>query len=513
MGSPQPGTAGGAWPLLGHGPALYRRPLSFLESLPAHGRLVAIRMGPTRVYVVCDPELTDRMLREDRVYDKGGPLFDKARESMGNGLVTCPHADHRRQRRLCQPAFHPARLAGYTRVMDEQIGRLADGWRPGEPVDLMAALYGLTGRIAVQTMFGADLPQSVQEQSLDDLGTIVAGTYVRMLAPGWVNRLPTPGNRRYDRARIRLRASIGRIAADRRTRESAAADLLCALLAARDEVPEATPGGPTGPTASSAPPPAGLTDAEVVDQVLTFFMAGTETTASVLGWAFHLVAGHPEVQERLHAELDGVLGGRAPTVEDVPNLPYTGRVVTETLRLYPPGWFFTRSTAVDCELAGVRLAAGTTVAYSPYLIHRLPGLYPDPHRFDPDRWDRTDRADGAAVPEAAAGPDVSPALPDGSSARLETAATGPDGTSVHPERSSVRPAGSATRPAVPGSFIPFAAGRRKCIGEDFAFTEAVLALAAVSARWRLRPAPGTRVRPSVGATMAPRDLHMVPTPR
>jgi len=121
------GEAGGAWPLLGHGPALYRRPLAFLESLPAHGRLVRIRMGPRPVVVVCDPELTDRMLREDQVYDKGGPLFEKARESMGNGLVTCPHADHRRQRRLCQPAFHPARLEGYAQVMAEQVGRVADG--------------------------------------------------------------------------------------------------------------------------------------------------------------------------------------------------------------------------------------------------------------------------------------------------------------------------------------------------------------------------------------------------
>jgi cytochrome P450 len=342
------GEAGGAWPLLGHGPALYRRPLAFLESLPARGGLVRVRMGPRPVIVVCDPELTDRMLREDRVYDKGGPLFDKARESMGNGLVTCPHADHRRQRRLCQPAFHPARLEDYARVMAEQAARLADGWRAGEPVDVMAALYGLT-------------------------------------------------------------------------------------------------------------------DAEVVDQVLTFFMAGTETTASALAWALHLIAGHPEVEARLHEELERVLGGRAPVVADVPELPYTARIITETLRLYPPGWFFTRSTSVDCELGGVHLPAGTTVAYSPYLIHRLPALYPAPARFDPDRWDGTDGV----------------------------------------------PAKSVAR----GAFIPFAAGRRKCIGEDFASAEAVLALAAIAGRWVLRPAPGARVRPSVGATMAPRDLRMVPTAR
>lgn len=455
------GEAGGSWPLLGHGPALYRRPLGFLESLPAQGKLVRIRMGPRPVIVVCDPELTERMLREDQVYDKGGPLFEKARESMGNGLVTCPHADHRRQRRLCQPAFHPGRLDGYAQVMAEQLAALAGGWRAGEPVDVMAALYGVTGRIAVQTMFGADLAPGVQEQSLADLRTIVAGTYIRMLAPGWLNRLPTPGNRRYDRARLRLRDSIGRIAADRRTRPDGdqGSDLLAALLAARDDAPETSDGTNPG-TAGS---PSGLTDAEVVDQVLTFFMAGTETTASALAWALHLIAGHPEVEVRLHKELDGVLGGRPPVVADVPDLPYTSRIITETLRLYPPGWFFTRSTAVDCELGGERLAAGTTVAYSPYLIHRLPALYPDPARFDPDRWQ------------------------------------GPDG--------------AAAKPAVRGAFIPFAAGRRKCIGEDFAFTEAVLALATLANRWILRPAPGSRVRPSVGATMAPCDLRMMPIAR
>lgn len=449
------GEAGGAWPLLGHGPALYRRPLGFLESLPPRGRLVRIRMGPRPVIVVCDPELTDRMLREDQVYDKGGPLFEKARESMGNGLVTCPHADHRRQRRLCQPAFHPARLDGYAQVMAEQLGRLAAGWRTGEPVEVMAALYGLTGRIAVQTMFGADLAPDVQDQSLDDLRTIVAGTYRRMLAPGWVNRLPTPSNRRYDRARTRLRASIGRIAADRRKRRDAdqGSDLLGALLSARDVAPDA----------DATRSPAGLTESEVVDQVLTFFMAGTETTASALAWSLHLIAGHTEVEARLHRELDGVLGGRVPVVEDVPELRYTAKVITETLRLYPPGWFFTRSTAVDCELGGEQLPAGTTVAYSPYLIHRLPALYPDPARFDPDRW--------------------------------------------------YGPGGGLARPAARGAFIPFAAGRRKCIGEDFAFAEAVLALATLARRWVLRPAPGAHVRPRVGATMAPRDLRMIPTAR
>jgi cytochrome P450 len=477
-------SAGGALPLIGHGLALYRRPLELLESLPAHGRLVRIRMGPLTVIVVCDPELTDRMLREDRVFDKGGPLYDKARESMGNGLVTCPHAEHRRQRRLCQPAFHLTRLKGYAPLMAEQIGRMVDSWRPGSSVDVMAALYALTGRVAVQTMFGADLPLAVANQSVEDLHTIVAGTYRRMLAPGWVNRLPTRGNRRYDQARTRLRSSIGQIAADRRAGsvgpggddppESAdsvgpwgddppepprgSADLLSALLSARDDAAE-RPGADNG----SAREPAGLSETEVVDQVVSFFMAGTETTASVLAWAVHLVAGHPEVEARLHTELDGVLAGRVPTAEDIPDLPYTGRIVTETLRLYPPGWFFTRRTAEDCELAGVRLAAGTTLAYSPYLIHRLPSVYPDPHRFDPDRWDQ--------------------------------------------------PEGAADRPAVRGAFIPFAAGRRKCIGEDFGRTEAILALAAISARWLLRPAPGARVRPNVGATMAARDLRMLPTPR
>jgi len=301
------GTAGGAWPLLGHAPALYRRPLELLESLPRHGRLVRIRMGPTAVIVVCDPELTDRLLREDRVYDKGGPLFDKARESMGDGLVTCPHAEHRRQRRLCQPAFHPARLEGYAEVMAAQVGRLVEGWVPGEPIDVTAALYGLTGRIAVQTMFGADLPLTVQEQSLEDLRVIVTGTYRRMLAPGWANRLPTSGNRRYDRARVRLRSAIGEIAAEHRERQPGRTDLLSALLSARDEAPV------------DDRAPQRLTDAEVVDQVLTFFMAGTETTASALAWALHLIAGYPGVEARLHGELDEVLAGRAPAVSDVPD--------------------------------------------------------------------------------------------------------------------------------------------------------------------------------------------------
>ncbi|MGP3922106.1 cytochrome P450 [Streptomyces sp. 8N616] len=441
--------APGTLPLLGHAVALLRNPLPFFASLPASGDLVQVRLGPQRVYVVCDPELTHQVLRDERTFDKGGLIFNRIREALGNGLGTCPHSEHRRQRRLTQPAFHPARLPGYARVMTEQISAVTGSWRDGRTVDVFPDMQAITARTLVATMIaGAALTDTAFTEMLEDLNRTQKGFYKRMFMPPPLDRLPVLGNRQYDRARARIRRNISSIIADYRASGTDHGDLLSTLLAARDPVASNGAGE-------------GLSDTELIDQCTTFFFAGTETTASLLAWALHLVAHHPGIEEQLHAEADSVLAGGAATYDDLPRLEVTSRIITETLRLYPPGWLLTRTTTRDTRLGGHPLPAGATVAYSAYLIHHRADLYPDPERFDPDRWKN-----------------------------------GRD----------------ATRPPR-GTLLPFGEGARKCIGDVFATTEATLGLATIAARWRLEPVPGAQVRPSLGSILSPRGLHMRPTPR
>ncbi|MFD4655598.1 cytochrome P450 [Kitasatospora sp. NPDC058444] len=426
-------TAPGGLPLLGHAPAFLHRPHEFVAGLPAHGDLVRLRLGPLHAYVVCHPELVRRMLADDRTFDKGGPLLDKAREVFGNGLATCPAAAHRRQRRMLQPAFHRDRLPGYAALMAEEIAGVTARWRDGEVVDVPAAMYRLTTAVTARCLFAAhERAGALPVHRSMDVVTRGVGRRVMLPLPG-ADRLPTPGNRRFRRAQQDLRAITRRLIVDYRAAGTDRHDLLSTLLAATDEDGR------------------GLSDAEVHEQVVTFLLAGMETTAATLSWAWTLLAANPAVRTRLHAELDAVLDGRPARHEDLPALPLTARIVSETLRLYPPPWILSRTATADTELGGHRVPAGATLLYSPYLLHRRADLFPRPDRFDPDRW-------------------------------LTTA-----------------------RPA-PGTYAPFGLGARRCIGDAFGTTEAVLAIATIAARWTVAPTPGRPVRPTRGASLAPRPF-------
>ncbi|RKT55088.1 cytochrome P450 [Saccharothrix australiensis] len=473
VASPIP-VARGALPLVGHALAMLRGPVGFLSSLAGQGDLVRIALGPVKAIMVCDPDLVHRMFVDDRTFDKGGPFTDRAREIVGNNLAFCPHADHRRQRRLLQPAFHPARLPAYGRIMSEQIAERVDAWHDGEVIDVPAQMTMLTTNVLTATLFSDQLTPARLRQSQQDADTLATDILPRMLMPDALARLPLPPNRRFRRASERMRATIESIVAARRAEGERRAeargrgvadgvggstgegvdgagvdgaggdrgDLLSALLAAYD-------GESTGADRT-------LSDVEVVNQVMTFHLAGSETTATTLAWALHLIATHPDVERRLRAELDTVLGGRTATYDDLPRLGLTGRVVTETLRLYSPAWLLTRKVTADTTLGPHPLPAGTVLACSPYLIHHRADLFEDPERFDPDRWDESLRT-----------------------------------------------------PPPRGAFLPFASGARKCIGDRFSLVEATLALASVVARWRFTHLPGERdVQPAVAAVVRPRRLRM-----
>ncbi len=436
-------TAPGALPLLGHTLSLLRSPLRFLTSLSAHGDLVRIRIGPIEGIVVCTPELVRHVLLNDRIFDRDGPFFDRNREAFGDGLATCPHRLHRRQRRLVQPAFHPARLPCYAQVMTKHIDEVTGSWQDGQILDVLSEMMTLTARTAVEAMFSDALPSAALGAVLNDFNTILASIYTRVLIPPPLDKLLIVKNRRFGRARVRLRRIIGRVITDRRASGVDRGDLLSTLLTARDPADRQ-----------------GLSDTEIVDQVITFFLAGSETTATALAWAVHLLADHPEIERQLHAEVDAVLAGAVARFEDLPKLKLTSGVVTETLRMYPPAWTLARTTTIDTHLGGHPLPAGSLLFYSPYLLHHRPDLYPDPDNFNPDRW-----------------------------------------TDGHP----ARPARDA--------FIPFAGGARKCIGDTFAVTEATLALATLAARWRLRLLPGRHVYPARAVLLHPHGLRMRATLR
>ncbi|QIS04123.1 cytochrome P450 [Nocardia brasiliensis] len=428
-------------PVLGHLLSLLRDPLGFMASLPAHGDLVRIGLGPVTAVVVCDPDLTQRILRQDRIFDKGGPQFDRGRELVGEGLATCPYAKHRRQRRLLQPAFHPDRIIGYAPMMTYQITEMVDSWRDGDAIDVKAELHTLAAKVTAATLFGQAMPESDRQRLLRDVEAVFAGVIRQALMPDWLRRWPVLGNRGCLRAAAEARTILGELVAARRADGADHGDLFSALVLARD-----SDGGQ-------------LSDTEIVDQVLTFFFAGTDTTATALAWALIQLDRQPEIADRLHAEVDAVLGGAAARHGDLPRLPFTGQVIAETLRLRPPAWLSTRTVTEDTELGGHRLPVGSTVIFSAYLIQHRADLYPDPERFDPDRFDPARGGSSAGAP------------------------------------------------------LAFAAGARKCIGDSYALTEATLALATIAARWRLHSLRGTDTRPTLAVVPEPRRLRMRATAR
>ncbi|MFD0313238.1 cytochrome P450 [Streptomyces flavalbus] len=395
--------------------------------------------------------MVHQVLMDPHTYDKGGPLFDRLRALMGDGLVTCRQDAHRRQRRLVQPAFRPARVAEHARLTGQEARAASRAWRPGQRVDVTAEMMALTTRATSRLLFSGSLDAGRSATVRDCLGAVVRGLFVRTVVPFDAPfKVPTPANRRYRDALARLHALVDEIIAERGRGGAAYDDLLATLLEAAD--------GATG-TATGATPPG---EREIHDQLVTLLLTGVETTAMCLASAFALLADHPEEERRLHQEVDDVLAGdRAPDHADLARLGHTRRVITETLRVQPPGWLFTRVTTRDTELAGQRLPRGTIVLYSPYVLHHDPASFPDPEAFLPDRW----------LPERAAG--------------------------------------------VPGgAMLPFSAGNRKCVGDSLAVAEATVALAAVAARWRLRPPPGRRpVPPRPAVTLGPRSLEMICAPR
>jgi len=386
-----PRAAGGSLALL---QALRQNPLDTFSRLAReHGGLVSLSVPGLRLYLVSDPTaIQDSLTLTNRAYAKGVPRDGDPRGEgvqplsrvLGQGLLTSAGDLWRRQRRLMQPLFQPARVAEYGAVFVRLAAGTGATWRDGEVRDLHAEMTELTLAIVARTVFDVDLETEFVAHVRRSLATNMRTTR-RQLVP-WgrlLDRLPLPSTRRFNADRAALDAMIYRMIADRRAGGARGGDLLSLLLSARDEE--------TGER---------MPDQQVRDEAVTMLLAGHETTANALAWTFHLLGGNPAAQERLGAELDEVLAERPASVSDVPRLPYTVAVLHEAMRLYPPAWVLARRLVTDRDVCGYALPAGSLLVSSPWVVHRDPQWWPEPDEFRPERWlgDTRDRPRYAYFP-------------------------------------------------------------------------------------------------------------------
>ena len=407
----------------------------FAECARTYGPITSFRSLGSRVVLLDDAELIGEVLQHQQhrfTRDTGAVLL---RELVGDGVLTTEDPVHLERRRMLQPAFHRARIAGYTTSMVEEAERFGDAWAMRETIDVGAEMTRLTLGVVGRSLFGTDVGDGA-ERVADVIAAIAnrggrLQSVVAALAPlmfALRNVLPSSARVVFAKERATLESVVDPIVARKRA-QPGGQDLLATLLELRDDAGN------------------GLTDVDIVNELITFVLAGHETTSSALTWCWYLLAKHPRAEARVHDELDAVLGGRAPALGDVANLRYTAQVFDEALRLYPPAAAFGRRPLVDVELGGYRVPRGASIFVSPFVTHRNARYFSDPAAFRPERWD------GAAPPKFA--------------------------------------------------FFPFGGGSKMCIGEPFARAEGVLVLATLARRFRLRVDDADDVGPGPSALLRP----------
>lgn len=431
----------GHW-LLGSILELQKDPLGLLsQGFAEYGEVISYRMGPIRVTYFTHPDHVKHILVERPTIYGRSKLLRRAEPILGKGLITNDGESWRRQRRLAQPAFHRERLAVLVDQMVQVMGAHLRNWDAlpdGTVLDIMPEMTRLTLSITTRTLFSSDafngtvnpgaaeLEDAMYSATHENSARLLSANPLRMF-------LPTKANREFDKNMAMLnRAVLGLIEA-RRKQAQPPQDLLQMLLEARYE----DTGG-------------GMSDAQLRDELMTLIVAGHETTTFALGWTWFLLGSHPEVWEKLQAEVDSVLEGRVPTAQDLPKLRYTAMVIDESMRLYPPVWSFPREAMSDDVIGGYLVSKGDIITLSPYLTHRHPAVWEEPEKFNPERFS--------------------------------------------PER-------SAGRPRL--AFFPFGGGMRMCIGTNFASMEMQIILAMIVQRYRVqyteqKPPPfvvGVNLRP------------------
>jgi cytochrome P450 len=418
-------------------------PILLFEYLQRNfGRIAHYRLGTNHIVFINDPE----MIREVLIVQPQNFIKERTQRRMkillGEGLITSDGATHMRQRRIAAPAFHRQRISAYGEMMVDRAAAMREEWQPGVEIDVNTEMMRLALQVVAKTIFDTDVTEDVQ--SINTEVNAIMDLYNFLIALPKAERLlhlPIPGLMRFKRARKRLDAVVHRIIDQRRQSGVDRGDLLSMLLASRDEEDGSA-----------------LSDEQLRDEVTTIFLAGYETVANALAWTWLLLGQNPEAEQKMHAEIDSVLGRRLPTLADMPQLKYTEMVLAESMRLYPPAWAMGRQATAPIELGPYRFPRGTYVFFSQYIMQRTPEIFPDPLRFEPERF----------TPEA--------------KARRHKFA-----------------------------YFPFGGGNRQCIGESFAWMEAVLLTATLAQKWRLRLVPGQKIEVQPKITLRSKyPIRMVP---
>jgi cytochrome P450 len=422
-------------PLFGNLFQFKRNKLAFLtESARAHGDIVHFRPGPWHAYLFSNPaHIREILVDRAAEFPKHRIMRWLWEPLLGNGMIVSNGEEHKRQRRVATPAFHQARMDGYCRMFVEQTREAMEGWEAGAEYELAREMERITVKNLCKTLFGANTAH-IDERAekavpaVLDLLNVEANLWMRF--PSWV---PTAHNRRKTEVLRTMTEVLMKFVEDWRASGEDRGDFLSMLMLARDEE-----GRPLGEQA-------------IRDHLVSMFAAGYETTAFLLVWTWIMLARHPEVEALVHRELDRVLGGRAPSPEDIPELTYLTMVLKETLRLYPSAWILTfREPVADLEIGGYTIKKGSVVTISPHILHHDPRYFPEPERFLPERF-----------------------------------------------------APSAEKQIPKGAYLPFGIGGRMCIGQSFAMSEAALIVATVAQRYRISLLPGQRVEPTGEMTLRP----------
>jgi cytochrome P450 len=404
-------------------------PLSTVIDLAkTYGDILVYEMRRIPGYLLSHPDYVREVLvTQSAKFIKGFGLQDM-RIIMGDGLVTSDGDFHRRQRRLAQPAMHHQRVLGYSEVMGEFSARTWDRWKPGQQIEVDYEMTQLAMSVVAKTLFDIDLDEGEGKRVRDAAITLSEG-FNYFTPPSMQMRRQAAHDAAHDLDRL-----VYGFIKDHRESGEDRGDLLSMLIMARDEEAD---GGM-------------MNDRQVRDEAVTILLTGHETSAKALTWTFYLLSQHPEVEERFHREVDA-LGGHLPTHEDLPRLEYTHKVLSESMRVYPPVWLMDRVAAADVQIGEHVIRPGSMVFVSQWVTHHDERWWPDPFTFDPERW--TEEAE---------------------------------------ER----------RPKY--AYFPFGGGPRLCYGEAFTWMETMLAMVTIAQKWQLRLVPGHPVEPQPRVTLRPK---------
>lgn len=421
--------------LIGNIPLAGRDPLStFARWAAEYGDIFYYRAAWLHVYFLNRPDLIDYVLVRNPQNFLKDRVIQNSRWLLGNGLLTAEGDGWKRQRRVIQPAFSRERIAFYARFMTESAEQMLASWEPDTVVDIHREMMNLTLQVVVRALFGLEtvetkrISQALNTVMLNSIGG-------RLMLPPMFRYLPLPGMRGVRSAVTEMNRTVYHIIRDRRNRQGEkSGDLVSMLIGVRDDDGNQ------------------MTDEQLHDEVLTFLLAGHETTALAVSWALYLLGQNGEAGGRLQDEVDRVLAGRPAAIGDIPSLAFGEKVIKETMRLYPPAWSVARTAVNDFELDGYKIPSGANIVMSQWIMHRDSRFFPDPDKFDPDRWDTP-----------------------------------------------------ACHNLPRFAYFPFGGGPRQCIGASFAVTEVLLVLAAVVRRFQLVPVDHQPVAPVPSLTLRPKD--------